>query len=200
MKKIIIALLIMLGNLSFAWERNSYTVEIKMTSSEIKNFFGENTVCTLFGAGVLTITSVGESENPYILAKTRDFVTLLELYSEALITLSKELNIKEDEKMDVFFRKAFDKYNCKIPDKKTLKQFGVKSFEELMNSIRDIKSEKVQKNDCEKYRSFKNSTDYEIERYFELVYTLKYGNSSLGDIEKLKEITNAKLCKLNNFH
>jgi hypothetical protein len=69
-----------------------------------------------------------------------------------------------------------------------------------MNSIRDIKSEKVQKNDCEKYRSFKNSTDYEIERYFELLYTLKYGNSSYGDIEKLEEITNAKLCKLNNFH
>jgi hypothetical protein len=120
MKKIIIALLIMLGNLSFAWERNSYTGEIKMTSSEIKNFFGENTVCSLFGAGVLTITSVGESEDPSVLAKTRDFVTLLELYSEALITLSKELNIKEDEKWMYFLEKLLINIIVKYQTKKHL--------------------------------------------------------------------------------
>ena len=53
---------------------------------------------------------------------------------------------------------------------------------------------------CKKYTKFRYSTNYRIEQDINLTYSLRYGNSNYNKFEKLQEISNAKLCKLNNFY
>lgn len=64
----------------------------------------------------------------------------------------------------------------------------------------DKKGRESLRKSCEKYTRFRNSTNYEIEKDIQSTYKFMYGNSNYGRVEELQEISNTKLCKLNNFY
>lgn len=136
MKKILL-LFLLLCSLSFSWERNSYNGAFTMSESEIKKFFGRNEPCVVIGYGTLLMTSINESQNPSILENTEEYAVLIAAYTDTMNSLENELNLSDNTSFNIFLRRVFDRYNCKVPDRRTLRTFGVREFEDIMNSVRN---------------------------------------------------------------
>lgn len=136
MKKIFLIILL-LGNLSFSWQRDDKGY-VKMSQDEMRYYFGDELGCPAFGISFLTellmYDDVGEYDES-LLYTSANSIEKLGKKIQNEFTSSEMRNLDVNEVINAYYI-----YKCKIPEESVMLEWGSPTFYGMMMNLKSMKA------------------------------------------------------------